>query len=155
MIVAVDSGTTSTRAWVLEDGEVKASSGSRGGARDLVRTKDRRELLGRVRRLADDALASAGATWDGIEAVVAFGMITSELGLEEVPHLRHPSAAARSPAPCSSGATPTHCRPPYISFPGFARGATISSLPISCAGRRRRLPACWQSASPSRRCSTS
>jgi 2-dehydro-3-deoxygalactonokinase len=90
MIVAIDSGTTSTRAWVLENGEVKASSGSRGGARDLVRTKDRSELLGRVRRLADDALASAGATWDGIEAVVAFGMITSELGLEEVPHLEAP-----------------------------------------------------------------
>jgi len=90
MIVAVDSGTTSTRAWVLEDGEVKASSGSRGGARDVLRTNDRSELLDRVRRVADDALASACATWDAVEAVVAFGMITSELGLEEVPHLETP-----------------------------------------------------------------
>jgi 2-dehydro-3-deoxygalactonokinase len=90
MIVAVDSGTTSTRVWVLEHGEVKASSGSRAGARDVARTKDRSWLLNRVRGLADDALAAAGSTWEPVEAIVAFGMITSELGLEEVPHLEAP-----------------------------------------------------------------
>jgi 2-dehydro-3-deoxygalactonokinase len=90
VIVAVDSGTTSTRAWVLERGEVKAGSDTRGGARDVARTKDRSELLSRVRTLVDDALARAGSTWEAVEAVVAFGMITSELGLEEVPHLEAP-----------------------------------------------------------------
>jgi 2-dehydro-3-deoxygalactonokinase len=90
VILAVDSGTTSTRVWVLEGGEVKASAGSRGGARDVVRTKDRSELLRRIRALADGALPSPGSTWEGVEGVVAFGMITSELGLEEVPHLEAP-----------------------------------------------------------------
>ena len=90
MIVVVDSGTTSTRVWVVEHGDLKASSSSRSGARDVVRTKDRGELLGRVRGLADDALAAAGSTWQAVEAIVAFGMITSELGLEEVPHLEAP-----------------------------------------------------------------
>jgi 2-dehydro-3-deoxygalactonokinase len=90
VIVVVDSGTTSTRVWVVEDGNVKASSSSRSGARDVVRTKDRGELLGRIRELADEALAAAGSTWEAVEAIVAFGMITSELGLEEVPHLEAP-----------------------------------------------------------------
>lgn len=90
MIVAVDSGTTSTRVWVVERGDVKASSSSRSGARDVVRTKDRGELLARIRALADEALAAAGSTWEAVEAIVAFGMITSELGLEEVPHLEAP-----------------------------------------------------------------
>jgi 2-dehydro-3-deoxygalactonokinase len=90
LIVVVDSGTTSTRVWVVEQGEVKASSSSRSGARDVVRTKDRSELLERIRELADDALATAGSTWEAVEAIVAFGMITSELGLEEVPHLEAP-----------------------------------------------------------------
>jgi 2-dehydro-3-deoxygalactonokinase len=95
VIVAVDSGTTSTRVWVLEHGEVRANSGSRAGARDVARTKDRSELLGRVRGLADDALATAGSTWEAVEAIVAFGMITSELGLEEVPHLEAPVSRRR------------------------------------------------------------
>ena len=90
MIVAVDFGTTSTRVWVVEHGDVKASSSRRSGARDVVRTKDRSELLGRIRELADEALAAAGSTWEAVEAIVAFGMITSELGLEEVPHLEAP-----------------------------------------------------------------
>lgn len=90
MIVVVDSGTTSTRVWVVEHGEVKASSSSRSGARDVVRTKDRSELLGTIRGLADNALAAAGSGWEAVEAIVAFGMITSELGLEEVPHLEAP-----------------------------------------------------------------
>ncbi len=90
MIVVVDSGTTSTRVWVVEHGDVKASSSSRSGARDVVRTRDRSELLGRIRELADEALAAAGSTWEAVEAIVAFGMITSELGLEEVPHLEAP-----------------------------------------------------------------
>jgi 2-keto-3-deoxy-galactonokinase len=55
VILAVDSGTTSTRVWVLEGGEVKASAGSRGGARDVVRTKDPSALLRRIRGLADEA----------------------------------------------------------------------------------------------------
>jgi 2-dehydro-3-deoxygalactonokinase len=90
VIVVVDSGTTSTRVWVVEEGDVKASASSRSGARDVVRTKDRSELLGRIRELADEALAAAGSTWEAVDAIVAFGMITSELGLEEVPHLEAP-----------------------------------------------------------------
>jgi 2-dehydro-3-deoxygalactonokinase len=90
VIVVVDSGTTSTRVWVVEHGDVKATSSSRSGARDVVRTKDRSELPGRIRELADEALAAAGSTWEAVEAIVAFGMITSELGLEEVPHLEAP-----------------------------------------------------------------
>jgi 2-dehydro-3-deoxygalactonokinase len=90
VIVVVDSGTTSTRVWVVDHGDVKTSSSSRSGARDAVRTKDRGELLGRIRELADEALAAAGSTWEAVEAIVAFGMITSELGLEEVPHLEAP-----------------------------------------------------------------
>jgi 2-dehydro-3-deoxygalactonokinase len=90
MIIAIDSGTTSTRVWVLDEGEVKAGAASRGGARDVARTKDRSELLSRIRALADEALERAGSDWETVEAVVAFGMITSELGLEEVPHLDAP-----------------------------------------------------------------
>lgn len=90
MIVVVDSGTTSTRVWVLEDGEIRAGAQGHMGARDVARTKDRRGSLARIRELADEALAGSGLGWEDAEAVVAFGMITSELGVEEVPHLEAP-----------------------------------------------------------------
>ena len=60
MILAVDSGTTSTRAWVVSGGRVGGGARGPGGARDLARKKDKGWLLGQVRRVADEALEAAG-----------------------------------------------------------------------------------------------
>lgn len=90
MILAIESGTTMTRAWALSGGTVVGNAAGQAGARDIARARDRDWLLARVREFADDALAQAAVGWDELEAVVAFGMITSELGLEELPHLVAP-----------------------------------------------------------------
>lgn len=90
MILAIESGTTMTRAWALSDCAVVGSAAGQAGARDIARARDRAWLLERVRELADDALARADSDWGELDAVVAFGMITSELGLEELPHLVAP-----------------------------------------------------------------
>jgi 2-dehydro-3-deoxygalactonokinase len=90
VIVAVDSGTTRTRAWVVADGAVGEGASTIAGARDLARTRDRAWLLDQVREVTDRALATADVAWSDVDAVVAFGMITSELGLVELPHLVAP-----------------------------------------------------------------
>jgi 2-dehydro-3-deoxygalactonokinase len=94
MILAVDSGTTRTRVWVLADGGVAAGASAVAGARDLARNRDKQWLLGRVRLVAEETLAAASLSWAEVEAVVGFGMITSELGLVELPHLIAPVGAA-------------------------------------------------------------
>jgi 2-dehydro-3-deoxygalactonokinase len=91
VILAVDSGTTSTRAWVVDEGEVLAAASTRGGAKDVATGQDRFELLNSVRSVCEGALGDSGRSWDDVRAVVAFGMITSELGLEEVSHLVAPT----------------------------------------------------------------
>jgi 2-dehydro-3-deoxygalactonokinase len=90
MIVAVDSGTTRTRAWVVADGVVGGEASTIAGARDLARTRDRAWLRDQVRDVTDRAVATADVAWSDVDAVVAFGMITSELGLVELPHLVAP-----------------------------------------------------------------
>ena len=90
MIVAVDSGTTRTRAWVVANGAVGDGASTIAGARDLARTRDRAWLFDQVREVTDRALATADIAWSDVDAVVAFGMITSELGLVELPHLVAP-----------------------------------------------------------------
>lgn len=91
VILAVDSGTTSTRAWVVDSGKVLATASTRGGAKDVARGQDKFELLRSVRSVCESALGDSGRSWDDVQAVVAFGMITSELGLEEVSHLVAPA----------------------------------------------------------------
>ena len=91
MILAIDSGTTRTRVWLMPSGgdPVEAASGI-AGARDRAHRRDRAWLLAMVRKLTGQALATAGADWGDVEAAIGFGMITSELGLVEVPHLVAP-----------------------------------------------------------------
>jgi 2-dehydro-3-deoxygalactonokinase len=91
VILAVDSGTTSTRAWVVDSGKVLAAASTRRGAKDVATGQHRFELLTSVRSVCEGALGDSGRSWDDVLAVVAFGMITSELGLEEVSHLVAPA----------------------------------------------------------------
>lgn len=89
-ILAVDSGTTTTRVWALDDGAVLGTRSTRLGARDVARDSGRERLLKHIARLAGETFDEVGGDWETLDAVVAFGMITSELGLEEVPHLEAP-----------------------------------------------------------------
>lgn len=89
-IVAIDSGTTNTKVWVVTDGQVVAEAHGRGGAGDVARGQPRSWLAKRIRSVANEALAEAKLDWSDIDAAVGFGMLTSEHGLEEVPHLVAP-----------------------------------------------------------------
>lgn len=91
-IVAIDCGTTATKAWVVADGQVVAGERATGGVRDLARIggRDRDWLGGHVRAVAERALSAVGLGWGDVEGALAFGMVTSELGLEEIPHLPAP-----------------------------------------------------------------
>jgi 2-dehydro-3-deoxygalactonokinase len=94
-IVAIDTGTTNTKTWVVTDGEVDAPTRARAGARDVAGGKSRDWLADQIRQVAEAALAQAGIGWPEVDALVGFGMLTSELGLQEVPHLRAPVGTAQ------------------------------------------------------------
>jgi 2-dehydro-3-deoxygalactonokinase len=89
-ILAFDVGTTFGRAWLVENGRILSASRERGGARDVAQGRQREWVVDLLLRLARSALKEAGAEWSSVRAALAFGMITSELGLEEVPHLEAP-----------------------------------------------------------------
>ncbi len=117
-MVAVDSGTTSTRAWVVDEGRVGAQASVRAGARDLVGGRGSDWLAGRVREVAERALSEAQLSWEEVEAVVAFGMITSELGLEELPHLKAPVDRQALAEGLEERAYPEHLPVPIFLVPG-------------------------------------
>ena len=90
--VCVDMGTTNTRAWLVHGGEVLARAGIAVGARDTARSRSPkavrtalRDLIAEVRAKKDDNRMPRAS------CVVAAGMITSPLGLVEVPHVRAPA----------------------------------------------------------------
>jgi len=83
----VDSGTTTTRLRLWQDGAVRWSGSVAAGARDTAITGHnlaiREAVAGLLARVADE-------TGVRPSVVICSGMITSNLGLHEVPHLAAP-----------------------------------------------------------------
>lgn len=89
-VVALDGGTTTTRARLVHDGHVVATARRSVGVRDTVLSSSSARLLpAAVREAIREVLASAGGIRP--DAVVAAGMLSSEIGLEVVPHVMAPA----------------------------------------------------------------
>ncbi|MFO7546428.1 MAG: 2-dehydro-3-deoxygalactonokinase [Trueperaceae bacterium] len=86
----VDSGTTTTRVRLWRDGAQVWSGSRSAGARDTAVDGNNAKLRAALRELLADATSAAGGAPDGI---VCSGMITSNMGLWEVPHLVAPAGS--------------------------------------------------------------
>jgi len=84
----IDSGTTTTRLRLWQDGDVRWSASMAAGARDTAIDGEPRAIRVAVRDLLARMRHEAGVT---PTAVICSGMITSNLGLHEVPHLTAPA----------------------------------------------------------------
>jgi 2-dehydro-3-deoxygalactonokinase len=85
-IVALDVGSTNSRAWLLEDRRIVARAAIPTGVRDSAAAGTREPIRAVVRELIARVSANARP-----RAVAAAGMITSSLGLREVPHVEAPA----------------------------------------------------------------
>lgn len=94
MIGFIDSGTTNSRVFLVEDGHVVSQGIRKVGVRDTVITGNNRKLRKGLHDAVVDAVKKAGVSIKDIQFFVASGMITSEIGLLEVPHLVAPASKA-------------------------------------------------------------
>jgi 2-dehydro-3-deoxygalactonokinase len=114
VFVCLDVGSTNSRAWLVRDGEVVARETAGVGVRDSAREGSTTRVRAAVRDLV--AAVSNGTT---PSAVLAAGMITSPLGLVEVPHVVAPASIAD----LAQGAVVHHARDicahaPIVLVPG-------------------------------------
>jgi 2-dehydro-3-deoxygalactonokinase len=90
-IVTIDAGTTNTRSTLWRHGKVIAQSQVEVGVRDTAIKGNNNVLKQAMRDTIQSALAQAGERPDAVGLALASGMITSALGLIEVPHLVGPA----------------------------------------------------------------
>jgi len=86
--LAMDSGTTNTRVWLIREGKVLAKTQVQAGVRDTARTGSLAFLKEGIRTAIGRVLEQAGENPPPF--ALAAGMITSGLGLLELPHLQAP-----------------------------------------------------------------
>lgn len=90
-LIAVDAGTSRTRVCLVEDGKrCLAQFQSDVGVRNTAIHGTNDELKEAVRQGIKQVLQKSGLSIRQVDAVFAGGMITSNMGLVEIPHLETP-----------------------------------------------------------------
>ena len=93
--VYYDSGTTNSRAYLLgENCELLATAKREVGSKDSALAGSNKVLILALKELYDELLSQNGLRDGDVNAIYASGMITSNVGLLEIPHLIAPASAA-------------------------------------------------------------
>lgn len=119
--IAIDAGTTNTRALRVEAGEITAFDSRSVGVRDTARDGNNLQLKSALREL----IASVRGTSQPI-CVAAAGMITSALGLKEIVHCDAPAGADELVAKRLELSLPEICDLPIWLFTGVRCGEWTS-----------------------------
>lgn len=89
-IVCINTGTTNTCVSIWKGGELLHSSRDETGVRDTAITGNKEKLVAGIRRTLDAALNTCKIEAQDVDMVMATGMISSEMGIFEVPHVKLP-----------------------------------------------------------------
>ncbi|HEY8551624.1 MAG TPA: 2-dehydro-3-deoxygalactonokinase [Vicinamibacterales bacterium] len=118
MIAVLDIGSTNSRAWLVEAGSpaaprVRARATAPVGIRDAAFAGSPEPVRTAVRRLIDELSTTAAPV-----AVVGAGMMTSALGIREVPHVAAPAGIAELAGAAVTFEDQTLCAAPLTLVPG-------------------------------------
>jgi len=84
----IDCGTTNSRIYLLDENYQVIKKGNRKiGVRDTAIHGSNKVLKLGLKKLIEETVLSSGLKIQDIKFAITFGMITSEIGLIEIPHL--------------------------------------------------------------------
>ena len=93
MKLIIDCGTTNLRVSAVNDmGQLIAQSKRPGGVRHTAIDGHNGRLKQMIREAIDEVLAACNASPADVTRCIAYGMITSNMGLLEIPHLVAPAS---------------------------------------------------------------
>ena len=91
-VITIDTGTTNTRCILWNEAQEPVAVEKREvGVRNTAVDGNNERLKAAVRACLEGILAAAKASYEDVRLVLASGMITSNVGLLEVPHLIAPA----------------------------------------------------------------
>lgn len=90
-IATIDCGTTNSRVYIVNrQADIVAKATKKVGVKDAAIAGDNRVLKEGIKATFEQALQAASLKTDDVELALSSGMITSEIGLLEIPHLWAP-----------------------------------------------------------------
>lgn len=128
-IITIDAGTTNTRAALFDENQTLLALEKREiGVRNTAIDGNNAKLKQAVKSCLDSLLQQANISYNEVSMVLASGMITSNVGLVEVPHLVAPAGLSE----LAKGITPVLleevCPLPIHFIPGIKNRNTRITL---------------------------
>ena len=90
-MICVDMGTTNTRVWLVAENQIIARQTASVGVRDSARTGSTQIVSATLKDLIHFLQIEAGELGAAPKFILGAGMITSSLGLFEIPHVAAPA----------------------------------------------------------------
>lgn len=123
-VITIDTGTTNTRC-ILWDGERQSVATAKNptGVRNTAIDGHNGRLKAAVKSCLEELLAKAGITYADVARVIASGMITSNVGLVEIPHIVVPAGKEDLARACKAVTLEDVCPLPIWFIPGVKNSA--------------------------------
>lgn len=128
--IFVDMGTTNTRGWLMRGGQILARTSHGVGVRDTAREGTPVKIRAVLKEIADE-LRSVVTSESGLCTplyVAAAGMISSSLGLVEIPHVGAPAGIAEIASSSLWTEFPEVVSLPILLIPGVRCGPANAKL---------------------------
>jgi 2-dehydro-3-deoxygalactonokinase len=90
-VICVDMGTTNTRLWLVQGDQIVQRFSEARGVRDAAQSGNSAVIRELLRTLIAQAQKAAARRSMNVECILAAGMLTSPLGLHEIPHIAAPA----------------------------------------------------------------
>lgn len=88
--ITIDVGTSNTRVRYIEGEKIISNYSSGIGVKDTAIKGTLQYLKSTLKEGIEHCLRGANKNLDSVEGIIAYGMITSNLGISEIPHLEAP-----------------------------------------------------------------
>jgi 2-dehydro-3-deoxygalactonokinase len=127
--ICIDTGTTNTRVWLLRGDEILARANAMTGVRDTALEASSVKLRKTLRHLISDLCSQYPEAQP--QCIAAAGMITSPLGLAEIPHIESPAGIHELASAVQQFHFPEISSLPFLMVPGVRSGnlsAGIASI---------------------------
>jgi 2-dehydro-3-deoxygalactonokinase len=121
-LLVIDSGTTNSRVRLMDGHEVVGSVSRNIGSKDVAITGNTEVLECALKEAVLEVIHNNQIRLEDIEAIIASGMITSNMGLLEVPHLPAPVNVGDVAAGMISRTFPAIVDKPILFIPGVKTG---------------------------------
>ena len=118
-IATIDGGTTNSRVYIWQDSRIISQATRHIGVRNTAIDNSNQKLMQAIHDALFEALNTVNITEKDLDAILASGMLTSNVGIMEIPHITAPVTINELSESITVRKIPEIAEKPILFIPGI------------------------------------